>query len=125
MMIDSSDRLDSPITTYSGQGTTKKGVDQSEHTIVFSGERPPVKLPGEVHMKKEPLHIDVESPHYKLDPKLRINLSKRIPISHNVKVQSLGQMTEPALTTLLRYVESYAREDGAIWVDFCKTSSEV
>ena len=99
-----SNRFLSPITTYSGQATTKKGVNQSSHAIVYSDNTPPEKLPGETHMNKDPLHIIVDNPSHKLDPKSRINLSKMMSIDHNVKVKSIGVVNPRSLPKLKHYV---------------------
>ncbi len=97
---------ESPITTYSGQATTKKGVNQTTHTIVYSGNTAPSKLPEETKMNKDPLKIILDSPKDKLDPKSRINLGKIITIDHNVKVKPIGSVDERSLVKLLHYVSS-------------------
>lgn len=57
-------------------------------------------------MNKDPLRITLDNPAYKLDPKSRINLGKRIPIDHNRKVKSIGFMEGRSLAKLRHYVES-------------------
>ena len=101
--------MSSPITTYSGRGTTKIGVDQNAHTIVYTQNVPPPKLPGEVKMAKDPLRVIVDDPQDKLDPKSRINLGKLIQIDHNMRVKSLGMIAPQDLAILLNYVDSYTR----------------
>lgn len=105
-VADPSDCFSSPITTYSGKATTKPGVNQNAHTIVYSDRTPPPRLPGETRMNKDPLRIMVDNPSNKLDPKSRINLSKAIPIDHNHRVKTIGVVEERSLAKLLVYVES-------------------
>lgn len=106
IFADLSDYFSSPITTYSGKATTKPGVNQNAHTIVYSEKMPPPKLPGETRMNKDPLRIMVENPINKLDPKSRINLSKTIPIDHNHRVKTIGVVEPRSLAKLLHYVAS-------------------
>jgi hypothetical protein len=70
---------------------------------VYSESTAPPKLAGETHMNKDPLRITLDNPKNKLDPKSRINLGKRTPIDHNVKVKSIGVMDPPSLPKLLHY----------------------
>lgn len=97
------DTSHSPITTHGGRATTKPGVDQSVHTIVYSTEDPPEKLPGESKMLKDPLRIVLSSPDDKLDPRSRINLGRMHSIDHNVKVKKIGDVHPRSLPKLLAY----------------------
>ncbi|MCJ1427347.1 hypothetical protein MMC29_005250 [Sticta canariensis] len=92
-----------PITTYGGRATTKPGVDQTSHTIVYSGKTPPEKLSEETKMNKEPLRINLCSPDDKLDSRSRINLGREHPIDHNVKVKNIGKIDERSLPKLVQY----------------------
>lgn len=92
-----------PITTYGSRATTKPGVDQTSHTIVYSGKTPPEKLPGETQMNKDPLRINLCSPDDKLDSRSRINLGREHPIDHNVKVKYIGDVDERSLPKLVQY----------------------
>ena len=96
-------QIASPITTYGGRGVAKPGVDQSAHTIVYTGDTPPPKLAGETKMNKEPICIQPVSPAEKLDPRSRINLGKVHPINHNVKVKDVGFVDPRSLPKLLGY----------------------
>lgn len=97
------DTFHSPITTHGGRATTKPGVDQTVHTIVYSTDDPPEKMPGEEKMLKDPLRIVLCSPDDKLDPKSRINLGRVHPIDHNVKVKQIGDVHPRSLPKLLGY----------------------
>ena len=100
------DIIISPITTYSGRATTKPGVDQSAHTIVYTDKKPPEKLEGEKRMNKDPLRITPRSPDEKLDPLSRINLGKVQPIQHNWKVREIGKVEEKCLPKLVKYYKA-------------------
>lgn len=95
--------LSSPITTYGGRATTKPGVVQSDHTIVYSTEHPPNKLVGEENMLKDPLRIELYSLDDKLDPRSRINLGREYSIDHNIKVKKIGHIDERSLPKLKAY----------------------
>ncbi|MCJ1465142.1 hypothetical protein MMC07_003758 [Pseudocyphellaria aurata] len=92
-----------PITTYGNRATTKPGVDQSSHTIVYSGRTAPEKLSGETNMNKDPLRISLCTPDDKLDPRSRINLGREYSIDHNVKVKYIGDVDERSLPKLIQY----------------------
>lgn len=93
----------SPITTYSSRATTKPGVDQSAHAIVYTGRTPPEKLEGEKDMTKDPIRVVPVSPDEKLDPLSRINLGKAQVIQHNWKIREIGDVHEKSLPKLLHY----------------------
>ena len=93
----------SPVTTYSGRATTKPGVDQNAHTIVYTGRTPPEKLEGETRMTKEPIRIMPVSQDVKLDSLSRINLGKVQVIQHNWKIQEIGDVHEKSLPKLIHY----------------------
>ena len=93
----------SPITTYGGRATTKHGVDQSAHTIVYTGKTPPDKCEGEERMTKDPIRMVPVSPDEKLDPLSRINLGIVQPIQHNWKIKEIGNVHEKSLQKLLQY----------------------
>ncbi|KAL8793196.1 MAG: hypothetical protein Q9195_004226 [Heterodermia aff. obscurata] len=99
-----------PIATYGGQATTKKGVNQKAHTIVYSGDRPPQPLDGEEGMNKDPLRIELASPDEKLDPKSRLNLGRAHVIDHNFKVQNIGMIDERSLPKLITYYREVSRD---------------
>lgn len=88
-------RIRSRISTHAGQATTKKGLNQTIHTIVYSGNQAPQKLAGEKKMNKDPLKVQVVDESEKLDCLSRVNLAKTYVIEHNVKVKRVGMV--PAL----------------------------
>ena len=100
----------SPITTYNSRGAAQPGVDQTVHTIAYTGDIVPPKLPGETNMRKDPIRIIPVNRAEKLDPRSRINLGRIFPISHDNKVKDIGQVDEKSLPKLLGYRKLVAEE---------------
>lgn len=96
----------SPITTYSGRGTTKKNVDKDKHTIIYTGKSVPPKLAGEEGMNKSPLHVNLTRGDDKLDPRSRINLGKTYPVEWNTKVKEIGCLDKSSMVKLTSYWKS-------------------
>ncbi|KAL8668721.1 MAG: hypothetical protein Q9168_006659 [Polycauliona sp. 1 TL-2023] len=92
-----------PITTYSGQGATKKSIDKNAHTIIYTDSSAPEKLPGEQGMNKNPLRVVPFRPDAKLDPRSRVNLGKIYPVEWNTKVKEIGRLEKPSLVKLIAY----------------------
>lgn len=92
-----------PILTYRGQGAAKKGVDQSAHTIIYTGSRPPSKQANEHGMKKAPLRVIPSKPEEKLDPMSRVNLGKTYTVEWNTKVKEIGDVDHKDLVNMKAY----------------------
>ncbi|KAI4132796.1 MAG: hypothetical protein LQ338_000500 [Usnochroma carphineum] len=92
-----------PITTYSGKGAGKKGVDQKAHTIIYTGSHPPAKLSTEKDMRKTAIQVIPSRQDEKLDPKSRVNLGKMYTVEWNTKVKGIGQVEKNSLVKLLGY----------------------
>ncbi|KAJ5384065.1 hypothetical protein N7517_001976 [Penicillium concentricum] len=83
-----------PITTYSGQGVAKAGIDRSKHVVLhMRGDRPRI-VQAEPRMAKEPLEVDPARPDQKQDCMSRVNFGKVYTVEHNVKVLPIGKITE-------------------------------
>ncbi|MCJ1388259.1 hypothetical protein MMC18_001104 [Xylographa bjoerkii] len=91
------------ISTHGGQATLKKGLDQRKHTIVYSSNQPPSKLPGEKRLNKDPIRINIVNMEEKLDDLSRVNLAKTYPVEHNVKVKKVGMVRLEDLKKLKAY----------------------
>ncbi|KAL8967851.1 MAG: hypothetical protein Q9183_002737, partial [Haloplaca sp. 2 TL-2023] len=89
--------MGSPITTYGGRATSKKGVDGKVHTIVYTGSTPPFKLNNERAMTKDALRVIPSRPENVLDPLSRVNLEKPYPIEWNIKVKDIGRLDTQSL----------------------------
>ncbi|MCJ1473016.1 hypothetical protein MMC13_001665 [Lambiella insularis] len=92
------------ISTHGGQGVTKKGLNQKEHCIVYTGRVAPKPLPGESKMKKDPIEMEPVNSSEKLDLLSRVDLAKTYPVEHNVRVKEVGMVSKVHLKRLLAYV---------------------
>ncbi|KAL8629893.1 hypothetical protein Q9189_004390 [Teloschistes chrysophthalmus] len=92
-----------PITTYSGKGTMKKGVDKNAHTIIYTGNQVPRRLPEEKGMNKAPLKVIPVGPEEMLDPMSRINIGKPYPVDWNNKVKPIGHLDHSSRLQLRAY----------------------
>ncbi|KAJ5093543.1 hypothetical protein N7456_009404 [Penicillium angulare] len=99
-----------PITTYSGQGVAKAGVDRSKHAIIYMRGTQPVTRTNEPRMTKEPLEVEPAKADQKLDPMSRLNFGKVYTVEHNVKVLPVGRITEGSLAKFSTYTKA----------EFCK-----
>lgn len=92
-----------PITTYSGQGVAKAGIDRSKHAIIHMRGNRPRAVQSEPRMVKEPLEVDPARPDQKLDSMSRVNFGKVYTVEHNVKVLPVGKITEASRARFLEY----------------------
>ncbi|KAJ5595259.1 uncharacterized protein N7459_001467, partial [Penicillium hispanicum] len=95
-----------PITTYSGQGVAKPGVDRSKHAIIYMRGAHPVTRPSEPKMTKEPLEVEPAKGDQKLDPMSRLNFGKVYTVEHNVKVLPVGRITDGSLIKFNAYIKA-------------------
>ncbi|MCJ1377602.1 hypothetical protein MMC17_000697 [Xylographa soralifera] len=93
------------ISTYSGQGAAKRGLNQKSHCMLFTGDVAPSKLINEKMMNKEPIQMIPVNQTEKLDPKSRTDLAKTFPVEHNVKVKEIGMISSHHLKRLVQYVK--------------------
>ncbi|KAJ5083923.1 hypothetical protein NUU61_008502 [Penicillium alfredii] len=95
-----------PVTTYSGQGVAKAGVDRGKHAVIYmQGNRPAVN-PGEPRMIKEPLEVEPARPDQRLDPMSRLNFGKVYTVEHNVKVLPVGKIAEESMARFIAYARA-------------------
>ena len=97
----------SPITTYGGQGTRKPGVDPFKHAIVYTGNKPPGPLLGEIEFFRDPLRVICDDPEAQLSFLSRINCAKVFPINLNVKVKEIGQLDQQSRSYFLEYIREF------------------
>jgi hypothetical protein len=98
------------ISTYSGRGTVKGGLDQNAHAIIYTGEKPPKKLPEEKRLTKDPIQVVPVGGH-ELEPLSRVNLAKVYPVEHNFKVLEVGRVIGGHLKRLLAYWQIETEKD--------------
>ncbi|KAL2008505.1 hypothetical protein VTN00DRAFT_6699 [Thermoascus crustaceus] len=95
-----------PISTYSGKGLAKPGVDVSTHAIIHMKGTKPARQAAEPPMTKEPIAVEPASPDQKLDPMSRINFAKIHTIEHNVKVLPVGRVSDESIPKFEAYVRN-------------------
>lgn len=69
--------------------------------MVYASASPPPKLKSEPLLTKKPIKVIARTPHEKLDPVSRVNLSRSISIECNVK--EVGMVEKSDLVFLLGY----------------------
>jgi hypothetical protein len=104
-MIGQTSHADRPITTYSGQGVAKAGVDRGKHAVIYMRGSQPATKKHEPKMTKEPLEVEPAKPDQKLDPMSRLNFGKVYTVEHNVKVMPVGKMTDGSMSRFNSYVK--------------------
>lgn len=92
----------SRISTYGDRATAKNLVEQSEHSIIYTGDSAPHKLPEEKKLTKDPIRV-VPVGEQQLEERSRVNFAKSYPIEHNVKVLEVGRVAKTHLRTLTAY----------------------
>ncbi|OJD34982.1 uncharacterized protein BKCO1_19000171 [Diplodia corticola] len=92
------------IQTYNRQGVAKPGVDKTEHSIMYTGPRPP-QIPewedpyGEM-LQAIPV-VATDPTQAKMDVMSRLNYAKPYTVEHNVKSLDFGDVA-PGWTDYLR-----------------------
>ena len=94
--------LHSRISTYGDRGTAKSLVEQSEHAIIYTGDKAPTKLPEEKNLTKDPMQVVPVGGHH-LEDLSRVNFAKQYPVEHNVKVLEVGRVASHHLRLFLGY----------------------
>jgi hypothetical protein len=93
----------SPIFTYSGQGTMKRGVNPGEHTIAYAYGSAPQQLRGELTLAKEPICIVTTDDHRPISKAARICFGIYHPVQYNVKVKDIGYVRPDCMPAFLSY----------------------
>ncbi|KAI0864255.1 hypothetical protein F4860DRAFT_529776 [Xylaria cubensis] len=92
-----------PIHTYGGQGTTKPGVESSNHAaLMLEGDEQKL-LSGEV-LTKDSFRMIAEAA-IDLDQASRIDFSKPSTIEYNIKVMKVGRIISKDVGRLLDYFQ--------------------
>jgi hypothetical protein len=96
----------SPIFTYGGKGTAKRGVSPDEHAIVYSHGFVPQLVNGEAPLSKTPICVVMTGDSHALSPASRVYFAIHHPIQYNVKVKDVGHVHPDHLHLLLSYWKS-------------------
>ena len=91
----------SPIFTYSGRGTLKRGVRAGEHGIIHSWGHSPQLLEGESGITKASISVVMAEGVESLPAASRIYYGIHHPIQYNVKVKEIGYVPPKEVPTLI------------------------
>ena len=120
------------INTYSGRGVAKRGIDKSEHVIIFTGSTAPLPTAGESPSKGEagmrpiPIQVDCDLDE-RLDPMSRLDLGGVTTVWHNIKVKPLGSVNQKsmhALRTQYAAVQNSPDADASSSGDFMMQTND-
>lgn len=96
----------SPISTYGGRGTSKRGLDPSTHAIIHTVGSCPTYVSGETELQKNAIAVEPPDEAVRLSPASRINFGIHHPIQHNVKVKNLGMVKPECMPSLIYFARS-------------------
>ena len=91
-----------PIHTYGERGTAKRGIDVEAHALIYM-EGGDSNCPHEI--VKEPLAVIPENGREKLHSLSLLNFSKVYTVEHNVKVKSVGRISDESMAYFNAYVK--------------------
>jgi hypothetical protein len=94
-----------PIHTYSGQGTSKPGVNPADHAPLVKNNEEVVyhELEDKMAINKMPLSLIVEDLTINFNPYSRVCFSKPHTFQHNIKVRKIGRIAPGHLPRLIQY----------------------
>lgn len=84
-------------------------IMQNEHSIIYTGDTAPEKLPEEKKLNKPPIRVIPIDASQNLSPLSRIHYAKPYPVEHNVKVCEVGMIAERDRKKIVGY---YRIESG-------------
>ena len=101
---------DRRISTNSGQGAGKAGLDQSEHAVIYTGNEP-ANLPTETKITKKAIQVILVDEEQKFDPRSRVNFGMTHPVQHNVKVLRVGKIADRDHRRFMGYYQNELEKD--------------
>jgi hypothetical protein len=91
------------ISTYSGQGTTKAGVDARDHAAIIPVGGTFMPHPKGERLNKGPIEVKLENPEISIDSMSRINCAKPYTVEHNIRVRNIGRVVGVSVGLLDKY----------------------
>jgi len=88
--------------TYSGQATTKPGVNARDHAAVVPVGTQSTLLSGE-RLEKKDIQVKIENDKTTIDPMSRINFAKPYTVEHNVEILNIGRVVGESVGLLDKY----------------------
>jgi len=79
-------------------------VKREDHAIIYTKDRPPTLLQGEMDLDKDPIEVEPKTPRDTLEVGSRINYAKIYTVEHNVKVHFVGRI---APDSQRRFISDY------------------
>ena len=101
---------DRRISTNSGQGAAKIGLDQKEHAVIYTGDEP-AKLLSETKILKKAIQVIPVDEEQKFDPCSRVNFGMTFPVQHNVKVMRVGMIASSDFKRFMGYYQNELEKD--------------
>lgn len=92
-----------PISTYSGQATTKPGLVVQDHAVIAPVGGSVQLHPKEQQLTKSPLFVIVEDQAVSIDAMSRINFAKVYTVEYNVKIRKIGRICADSMKDLEDY----------------------
>ncbi|OQO07342.1 hypothetical protein B0A48_07039 [Cryoendolithus antarcticus] len=96
------------IISYSGQGVSKKGVNKSEHAIIYDGNGTPNPMPGEEPegleqpMQAIAIRILSDRSDFRLAPASRLDFGRIYTVEYNVKAKATGTVHATSMQPLIK-----------------------
>jgi len=91
------------ISTYGGQGSTKKDSRSEDHAVVYASKDPPPLTALDEQFTKEPIPVILEENSESIDPKSVIDFGRVYTVEHNVKVSNVGRVAKSDKKRLEQY----------------------
>lgn len=110
MLVQLTSRI-SPIFTYSGKATLKRGVRPTEHAVIHTSGCRPTLLEDETGIVKDPIAVETPLDQRPLHQASRIYFGIVHPIQYNVKVKDLGMVCQDNIPKVIGYYEEEQMND--------------
>ncbi|BDD60956.1 hypothetical protein MAP00_006042 [Monascus purpureus] len=94
-----------PITSYSGRGVAKPGINVFDHAIIADERNDAVLLQGEPEMSKDPIFVRwLSKRRHTLTPDSRVNFGAPYSIQYNnTSIELVGQVRHADIYKLIQY----------------------
>lgn len=98
-------RIPRPITSYSGRGVAKPGINVFDHAIIADERNDAVLLQGEPEMYKDPIFVRwLSRRRHTLTPDSRVNFGAPYSIQYNnTSIELVGQVRHADIYKLIQY----------------------
>ena len=111
-LISIAEYRDRRISTNSGRGAAKPGLDQREHSVIYTGDEPE-KLPTETKIVKRAIQVIPVDDEQEFDPRSRVNFGMTFPVQHNIRLMSVGEIADWDFRRFMGYYQNELEKDLA------------